>query len=145
MGEHVPANLPDGLKQSIVQYGGLKTARKLYGENHPYVLNRAANVVKRFVRNFTGMSQAYRILYDEYEVPLEGASLRRRTWFWPRNFYFNYPNEFVGTWHLPRSDWKRRVMQKYCTPAQLGSVVTRYELFCIQKKMHEEDILDMGW
>lgn len=146
MTARVPVNLPDGLKQTVSTFGGLNVARKLYGPQHPYVLDRAAKVVTKFMRNYTGMAHVYRrIIYDMYEVPVEGVPLRRRTWFWPRNYYFTYPNEFVSRWHQPHSDWKRHVMRKYCTNAQMSRTISRYELFCILKKMHERDILDMGW
>lgn len=132
--------------RTVMGYARLKTAHQALGPKHPDVLDRAAKIVARFVRNFWGMAYIFRrVLTEDYEVPVEGAPLRRRSWFWPRNYYFNYPREFGRTWHRPYSDWKRRIMSKYCTAEEMARALSRYELFCIQKKMHEEDILNMGW
>ena len=139
--------LPDGLRQSIANYCDLKVVRKIYGNNHPHVFQRAANIITKFVRNFTGMTFVFRrVLQDVYEVPLDvGVPLLRKSWYWPRNYYFNYPSEFVGTWHSPSSGWKRNVMRRYCTEEQMSRSLSRYELFFIQKEMDEEDILALGW
>ncbi len=116
------------------------------GPNHPDVIDRAAKMVARFMRNFSGMAYVFRrVLPEEYDVPVEGAPLRSKSWFWPRNFFFNYPEEFVHTWHMPRSAWKRALMGKYCSPEQLERHLSRYELFRVQKRMHEIDIIDIGW
>lgn len=147
-------SLPDGLRQSIVKYGGLRLAQKMYGEKHPYVLQRAASVITRFMQNFTGMAKVFRHeLYDSYEVPPEGAVLRKRTWFWPRNYFFNYPKESVRTWHQPMAEWKQSLLTgwrgkwkvSYVPEHMIGRPISRYELFCIQKKLPEEVILNIGW
>lgn len=129
-----------------MKYADLKTMRKALGPEHPDVLDRAGKAITKFVRNFSGLAYVFRkVLTEEYEVPVQGAPLRRRSWYWPRNYYFNYPREFGPTWHRPYSEWKRGIMSEYCTAEQMARALSRYELFCIQKKMDEEDILNLGW
>lgn len=133
--------------RTVMGYARLETAKKMLGPDHPDVHQRAANVITRFVRNFAGMAYVFRrVLSEEYEVPLDVAvPLLRKSWYWPRNYFFNYPSVHAGTWHIPQSSWKRNVMRRYCTEEQMSRNLSRYELFCIQKKMDEEDILAMGW
>jgi len=134
--------------RTIMGYADLKTAKTFLGPDHPDVLERAGKSITKFMRNFSGMAYMFRrVLPTSYEVPLEeGAhSRRRRSWYWPRNFFFNYPIEYARTWHNPSASWKRAIMQRYCTEEEISRPITRYELFRIQKKMREEHILDMGW
>lgn len=134
--------------RTVMVYAQLKTVKRFLGPKHPDVLQRAAKVVTKFLRNFSGMAHVFRrVLPEVYEVPLDTTlPLLRKTWYLPRNFVFNYPREFAGRWHSPPpSSWKRNIMRRYCTEEQLSRPLSRYELFCIQKKMYEEDILNMGW
>lgn len=129
-----------------MQYASLKLASQVLGRDHPDVVRRASRAICKFMHNFSGMAYVFRrVIPDNYEVPVEGEPLLRTTWFWPRNFFFNYPDEFVHTWHMPSSDWKREIMSEYCTKDQMMRPLSRYELFCVQKKMREEDILNLGW
>lgn len=132
--------------RTVMGYANLKTAVGVLGPHHPDVLDRAAKIVARCMRNFSGMAHVFRrVLTQEYDVPVEGVPLRTKSWFWPRNYFFNYPEEFVHTWHMPTSSWKRMLMLQYCPVHQMSRPVSRYELFCIQKEMREEDIINMGW
>ena len=129
--------------RTVMEYAHLKTAKTFLGPDHSDVFERAVKVVTRFMRNFSGMAYVFRrVLSDEYNV---AVPLLRKSWYLPRNYYFNYPSEHVGTWHQPRSGWKLELMIRYCTEEQMSRSVSRYELFCIQKEMDEEDILAVGW
>jgi hypothetical protein len=129
-----------------MQYAPLKTARAVLGPDHPDVLQRAARTVTRFVRNFAVMAHVFRRVFPKsYEVPHEDEPTRQKSWFWPRNFFFNYPKRHAQIWHQPSVQWKRAMMIHFCPPELVNRPVSRYELFCIQKNMPEEAIIEIGW
>jgi hypothetical protein len=130
-------NLPDGLVRTVLMYGGLKTARKMFGDDHPYVQNRAAQIIAKTIRNMYGVVHSTKVL-NERDLQIAGMWL-------PRVYFCLYPKPFVHRWHKTRSDWKREILSNYLEPDDFERDFTRLELFRLQQRMNPIEIFAIGW
>ncbi len=130
-------NLPDGLVRTVLMYGGLRTARKMFGDDHPYVQNRAAQIIAKTIRNMYGVVHSTKVL-NERDLQIAGVWL-------PRVYFCLYPKPFVHRWHQSRSSWKREILSKYLQPGDFERDFTRLELFRLQQRMNPIEIFAIGW
>jgi hypothetical protein len=133
-------NLPDGIVRSVLTYGGLQLARKMFGDDHPYVQNRVVRAIVRFVRNMSGMIRAYRKL-----ATMENLNLESTKYLTPRMFYCLYPKQHVPTWHQTSTEWKRAILHRYLYPHDFNRAFTRIDLFRLQRRMRSYEIFAIGW
>jgi hypothetical protein len=137
MEQRKSVSLTDGLVSTVLMYGGIRTARNIFGDEHPYIQNRAARTITKAVRNMSGLVKT-----------MKSVNKRdRRAGRWMARMYFClYPQPFVRRWHRQTTiDWKHDILARYLRPDDFERDFTRLELFRLQQRMSPIEISVIGW
>ena len=61
-------------------------------------------------------------------------------------YYFDYDRRYIGSWYINKNNWKDTILERYQRKTRDDSqIVSRYDLFLLQKQMTIDEILMIGW
>ncbi len=108
---------------------------------------RAKKIILRFMRNVVGLIKSSDVLVfqDDFYVENLNHPLVKKIFLY--YYFFHTELNWVQNWYIDweNIDWKNEIKNKYIRKTTNDpTIVTRYDLFLLQKQMTLDEILSIG-
>ncbi len=106
-----------------------------------------SKIVSRFIRRITTYRRTIQELdidFDILENHDEFPHFSKKIILF--QYYFEYDRRYIGSWYINKNNWKDTILERYLRKTNDNAqMVSRYDLFLLQKQMTTREILMIGW
>jgi hypothetical protein len=102
-----------------------------------------SKIITRFLRRMTTYRRTIQDL-DIFENHEEFPHFAKKIILF--QYYFEYDRRYIGSWYINKNNWKDTILERYLRKTNNNAqMVSRYDLFLLQKQMTTNEILMIGW